>query len=75
MARLIEGWKVHVRLSRFVCAPVARGAQGEFCGLYDANKSGISSRLYRPDGILRDSVRITVQKRGQFANMYPAGMK
>jgi hypothetical protein len=31
--------------------------------------------LYRPDGILRDSVRITVQKRGQFAQMYPAGMK
>lgn len=75
MARLVEGWKVHVRLSKFVCSPVARGVQGEFLGLYDANRSGISSRLYRPDGVLRDSVRITVQKRGQYANMYPAGMK
>jgi hypothetical protein len=75
MAQYLDTWRVHVRLSKFVCAPVCRGAQGEFCGLYDANRCGISSRLYRPDGILRDSVRITVQKRGQFAQMYPAGMK
>lgn len=75
MAQYLDTWRVHVRLSKFVRAPVARGVQGEFLGLYDANKSGISSRLYRPDGVLKDSVRITVQKRGQYANMYPAGMK
>lgn len=48
----IDGWMPHYRASKFECAPISVGAQGERIGIYDCRKCGIS-RMYTVSGELR----------------------
>lgn len=74
MARLCDGWAVHVRMSKFAVSPVARGVQGEFLGIYDANRVGISRKFHKRNGMLKDNVRIFTQMRGN-TRMYNPAMR
>lgn len=75
MARYIDEWRVHVRLSKFHCAPHIKNASGDVLGCYNANKDGNSHMFFRPNGLWREDIPVYTHYRGNFGSMYPKTMK
>lgn len=71
MARLICGWKAHVRLANFARSPA--NTAGSALMYWDMHKCGRSKILYNADGTWRKRIKIRHEMRGG-RNMYPVGM-
>lgn len=75
MAQYIDTWRVHVARASFAVSPRSVGFYGERIGVYNANSVGLSKRLYKPNGDLRENVVVKTIYRGNFGSMYPSTMR